>query len=110
MAEKTVVNSFLNKLKTFVNKSNNASTVVRLAPNDIIAGSSLQIQRILSLNSGEADLYLVKDLKEGKERVLKLYRRRDAIKAEVIDKLVTLNNPNVAKILAPARFKNCLIL
>ena len=105
MAEKTVVNSFLNKLKTFVNKSNNASTVVRLAPNDIIAGSSLQIQRILSLNSGEADLYLVKDLKEDKERVLKLYRRRDAIKAEVIDKLVTLNNPNVAKILATGKIQ-----
>ena len=53
----------------------------------------------MSINTGEADLYRVLDIKHSTECVLKLYRRKSAVKEEIIDKLSHTHNPNIAELL-----------
>lgn len=55
-----------------------------------------KVIRQMEVSSGEADLYLC-SLK-GKEYVAKVYSRQVAIKQEVIDKLMTIDSPYVAKL------------
>lgn len=55
-----------------------------------------KIVRQLEVSSGEADLYLCTC--NGLEYVAKVYRRKLAIKQEVIDKLMTIDSPFVAKL------------
>lgn len=54
------------------------------------------ISRQLEVYSGEADLYLCTC--KGSEYVAKVYKRQFAIKQEVIDKLMTIDSPYVAKL------------
>ena len=51
-------------------------------------------------NSGEANLYRGYDIKSNQELIVKQYRRKEAIKPDVISKLQSLNSNNVVKILA----------
>lgn len=54
------------------------------------------VNRQLEVSSGEADLYLCEC--DNNEYVAKVYKRKFAIKQEVIDKLLVLDSPYVAKI------------
>ncbi len=54
------------------------------------------VSRQLEVSSGEADLYLCTC--RGSEYVAKVYKRQFAIKQEVIDKLMTIDSPYVAKL------------
>lgn len=54
------------------------------------------VSRQLEVSSGEADLYLC--TYRGSEYVAKVYKRQFAIKQEVIDKLMTIDSPYVAKL------------
>ncbi len=55
-----------------------------------------KVIRQLELSSGEADLYLC--TRNGAEYVAKVYKRKFAIKQEVMDKLMTIDSPFVAKL------------
>ena len=55
-----------------------------------------KVIRQLEVSSGEADLYLCTC--KGSEYVAKIYKRTIAIKQEVIDKLMTIDSPYVAKL------------
>ena len=55
-----------------------------------------KIVRQLEVSSGEADLYLCTCNRL--EYVAKVYKRKFAIKQEVIDKLMTIDSPFVAKL------------
>src|SRR5574344_2034620 len=93
----TIINVFSKKLKTILNiKSNFVS--IKLKQNQEVNGIYKVIEMI-SVSSGEADLYKVLDLRNGSICVLKLFRRKQAIKAEILDKLLKLDNPNVADFL-----------
>jgi len=54
------------------------------------------IKQKLDVFAGEADLYLCE--KESSQYVLKLYRREQAIKDEVIEKLKSIDSPYIARI------------
>ena len=58
--------------------------------------SKYKIIRQLEVSSGEADLYLC--AYKGSEYVAKIYKRKFAIKQEVIDKLMIIDSPFVAKL------------
>ena len=55
-----------------------------------------KVIRQLEVSSGEADLYLCSY--RGSEYVAKVYKRQFAIKQEVIDKLMTIDSPYVARL------------
>ena len=54
------------------------------------------VKRQLEVSSGEADLYLCSH--GSTEYVAKVYKRQFAIKQEVIDKLMTIDSPYVARL------------
>ena len=98
----TVINSgsaFSAKLRTAVNTGNtgNSSAVaMRFSENDVIAGRYL-VNRKINRNSGEADIFEVQDLQENNTvKALKLFRRKDAIKSDVLSRLMNIDSPYVA--------------
>lgn len=60
------------------------------------------ITRQLEVASGEADLYLC--VYDGVQYVAKIYKRQFAIKQEVIDALLKIDSPNVAKLYETGSF------
>ena len=99
MTSKTLINtdgfSFSRKLKTAVNREND-SVSVKFACGDTVDNRYRIIKKI-SQSTGEADIYKVQDLQNSNAiMVLKIFRRRDAIKDEVISRLLSLRSPFVA--------------
>ena len=102
MADKTVINStgfFSGKKKTLIRNSSGEG-LEKFKYGDIIDGR-YEVTGEIGLDSGEADIYTVKDLKtpDAALRVIKIYRRKDAVKEEVLLKLMNIDNPSVARIL-----------
>lgn len=56
----------------------------------------------LSIKTGEADLYLCK--RGGKEYAAKVYRRKLAVKQEVVEKLKSIDSPNIARVYATGTY------
>ena len=80
MSDKTILNTFGNKLKTLINNDIN-NNVPNLLGHTLL--NKYRIENKLSGNSGEADLYLATDNKTSSKVVVKLYRRKNSIKNEV---------------------------
>ncbi|MBQ4487993.1 MAG: hypothetical protein II944_01630, partial [Ruminobacter sp.] len=102
MADKTVINStgfFSGKKKTLIRNSSGEG-LEKFKYGDII-DRRYEVTGEIGLDSGEADIYTVKDLKtpDAALRVIKIYRRKDAVKEEVLLKLMNIDNPAVARIL-----------
>ena len=98
----TVINSgsaFSAKLRTAVNTGNtgnSSAAAMRFSENDVIAGRYL-VNRKINRNSGEADIFEVQDLQENNTvKALKLFRRKDAIKSDVLSRLMNIDSPYVA--------------
>lgn len=96
MSDKTILNTFGNKLKTLINNDIN-NNVPNLLGHTLL--NKYRIENKLSGNSGEADLYLATDNKTSSKVVVKLYRRRNSIKNEVLEKLRAIDNKYIAKII-----------
>ena len=99
MADKTILNSLFSKYETQINSLEETNEVPRFVVNETVAGTNYVVTQILALNSGEADVYLVEDINTASLCVLKLYRRRDAIKAEVLTLLKSVLSPYVSQVL-----------
>lgn len=67
-------------------------------PEGYVLQDKYTIRKRLDANSGEADLYLCEY--EGKEYIAKFYRRINAIKEEVLNRLQNANFPNLPKLYA----------
>lgn len=111
MANETMLNSDVaNANATVLNTAVNSNATV--LNTDIV--SSVEIQKgtvlcddyivngKLNIPTGEADLYLC--TKKRQTYVAKVYRRKSAIKDEIIKKLLSINSPYVAKIYASGSF------
>ncbi|MEE0986279.1 MAG: hypothetical protein U0L03_01995, partial [Succinivibrionaceae bacterium] len=104
MADKTILNSLFSKYETQINSLEETNEVPRFVVNETVAGTNYVVTQILALNSGEADVYLVEDINTASLYVLKLYRRRDAIKAEVLTLLKSVLSPYVSQVLENGEF------
>ena len=102
MNNKTEINSKVNA--TIINSEigqatqinpNLAASTTKLASGTVLAGK-YEIVEPLSASTGEADLYVCKY--NGAEYVAKVYRRRRAVKPEVITVLKSIDSPYVAKL------------
>lgn len=103
MNNRTVINPNINV--TVVNSELGQATAInpdltgnssRKIPAGTIIGGKYQIIEPLSVATGEADLYVCKYRE--KEYVAKVYRRRRAVKPEVISVLKSINSPYVASL------------
>lgn len=109
----TVINRDLSNgtlINPAVNHADPASTSINMALNmslEIRKGTTLcggyVVDRKLDINTGEADLYLCN--KFGRDYVAKVYRRKMALKQEIIEKLKSIKSPNVAKIYATGEYE-----
>lgn len=96
MANQTILNVF-SKLKTVIN--NGGDNVPKFSVGCVIDNKYQVIDKISGI-SGEADLYKVCELgKPSPELVLKLYRRKNSVKEQVVASLKQINNPNIATII-----------
>lgn len=109
----TVINRDLSNgtlINPAVNQVDPAATSINTALDQslqIRAGTILcdgyVVDRKLDINTGEADLYLCK--KFGRDYVAKVYRRKMAVKQEIIEKLKSIKSPNVAKVYATGEYE-----
>lgn len=89
----TVINSEMGQA-TAINP-NIVGTSTKIAAGTIIAGK-YEIVEPLSVSTGEADLYICKYAE--KEYVAKVYRRKRAVKPEVVSVLKSIDSPYVASL------------
>lgn len=112
MSKSTVVNPSLqstastvinNEIVEEYNRQNSIETDIRTS---IVEGTVLcskyKVQSQLEVSSGEADLFLCTD--GLLQYVAKVYKRNMAIKQEVIDALMKINSPFVAKVYESGSF------
>lgn len=98
MANQTILNMF-SKMKTLIN--NQAEDNIPKYTKGNIIDNKYRVLDKLSGISGEADLYKVTDCSNSSssELVLKLYRRKDSVKEQVVSSLKQIKNKNVAEII-----------
>ena len=106
MAEKTVINTAVNSSTPTVINNNIVEEYNRQNNIDVEEYSSItegtmicdkyKVLSQLEVSSGEADLYLCADGTQ--EYVAKVYKRKFAIKQEVLDVLLTISSPYVARL------------
>lgn len=75
-------------------------TVQRLPDITDLTLGEFHIDAKLDIASGEADLYLCSGIgdRSGRKYLLKYYRRKNAVKPEVVEQLKTVNSPFVAPV------------
>lgn len=100
-----MASDLLNKLKSNATRLNN-DVQRTVNPVGKLVGNYTVKDRLNVVSSGEADLYICQELSSQEECVLKLYRRSDAIKSEVLDLLKSIKNSNVATILASGFYES----
>ncbi len=108
MSDKTEIRPSVEN--TVIRTSNEATTlkpseqtVIKDENSSVIPLSAINIpgitvKNVLETSSGEANLFRALD-GNNKECILKIYRRKNAIKSDVIEKLLKIHHPNVAEIL-----------
>lgn len=103
----TLVNPALSAGKTLLNgeyaawQAREDGQALPLAPGMLILGKYLILEK-LQAPSGEADLYLCEH--GGRQFAAKVYRRRAAVKEEVLSLLTSLEAPQIARIHETADF------
>ena len=105
MDNRTVINPEIqDSQKTVINKDatveydqiDSISSQSGLLDAGIVLCGKYIIERRLEVTSGEADLYLCEY--QGAIYVAKLYKRKAAIKEDVVNRLLQINSPNVARL------------
>ena len=91
----TLVNPQISANQTVLNHSINMGEILNVG--DVIGGTYTLTAK-LNVTTGEADLYICSDGRES--YVAKIYRRKIAIKEEVIEKLMAIHSPYVARVYA----------
>ncbi|MBO6069952.1 MAG: BspA family leucine-rich repeat surface protein [Succinivibrionaceae bacterium] len=90
----TKLNNNLNKTK--LNIANFTSNVPNIEGQSLLDGKYI-VQLKMNVKSGEADLYICTD-KNGNRHVAKVYRRKDAVKPEIVETLSKLKSPYIAEV------------
>lgn len=90
--------SIFNKIKTKINSSASDPNLPELT--GMMLQNRILVGQKMNTDSGEALLYYASDTHDAdRECIVKLYRRRNSVKHGVLEKLSSLNSPNVARII-----------
>ena len=73
--------------------------VKKYALGEVIADKYEVLDKLSISTSGESDIYKVKSLENNKDLVVKVFRRNNSSKNDVLDKIKNINNKNVGQIL-----------
>ena len=101
MTKPTKINSVKNTAKTKINK--NISVLPDLSGIELPGG--YKVESRLNIVSGEADLYLC-STENSRDFVLKIYRREDAVKNDVLETLKSVKHKNIGAIIAHGEYLN----
>ena len=99
---KTQVNNTIHSApKTAINRiiaeqNQSHSETVAILENSTVICDKYVIERRLDVESGEADLYVCSAI--GQQYIAKIYKRKIAIKNEVVEKLLRIDSPYVSKL------------
>lgn len=93
---KSTILNLLNKTKI---NTDIHQEVKKYALGDVIADKYKVIDKLSVSTSGESDIYKVKSLENNKDLVVKVFRRNNSSKNDVLDKIKNINNKNVGQIL-----------
>lgn len=113
IANNTVINhQVAENNSTVLNSQLNNGTVLNSAvydvdiiqPGTVLFEKYIVVQK-LDTNTGEADLYLCSD--NQLYYIAKKYRRKEAVKDEIIHKLINLDSQYVAKVYASGEYNGC---
>lgn len=87
--------------KTVINKNQSENIPIDQAPNlvGLTLSDRYQVQTLKNVSSGESYIYEALDLQTGISRVIKQYRRKNAVKNDVIEILKSIDNINVVRVL-----------
>jgi len=94
----TVINSYQNNSTQINSEILNG---IKIETGTILGDGYTVISKLDTL-TGEADLYVCE--KDGKQFVAKIYRRKVAIKHEIITKLIDIDSPYVAKVYSTGEY------
>ncbi len=103
MSSPTIVNSHNLNKKTLLN-------IISGTEVDNLAGTTV-LEKYMLMNkldapSGEAVLYMANALDQNSPVIIKIYRREDAVKPEVLQKLSELNSPYIVRIIEHGYYKS----
>jgi serine/threonine protein kinase len=108
MSDVTSINPSLNNSNSTVVNNEVLGNNVTAVNAELLAGTAInvgdtlcdkyKVDGKLGVSTGEADLYLCSH--EDKKYIAKVYRRQLAVKGEIIDKLKSIDSPNIAKVYA----------
>ena len=96
---KTSINSIVDTNGTQINSALEKADVIS---SGVVLCGGYCVKSKLDTQTGEADLYLCE--KEGELYVAKVYRRKVAVKTEIINKLIRMNSPYVSRVYATGDF------
>jgi hypothetical protein len=91
--------TILNLLNQTTVNNNQNTDFVRYSVGDVIDNKFKVLDVISFDTSGEADIYKVKTLESNEVLVVKIYRRKNSVKQDVLKKLETISNENIGRIL-----------
>ncbi len=106
--ETRINNDIVKQGSTLLNNSLTDLQSANLEGEKILDGKYSVFHR-LNVVSGEADLYICTD-SEGNRHVAKIYRRKDAVKQEVLETLMKLHFPYVADIRDIGEHRGCPLI
>ena len=109
MSSATTINSLNTNKKTLLNIVSD-SDVDNLT--DTVVLDKYMLMNKLDAPSGEAVLYMANTLGQNSLAVVKIYRREDAIKQDVLQKLTELNSPYIVRIIEHGYYKSypCVVM
>ena len=90
------------KLNNVTSRNDQAEDFTNFAEGTILLDKYVVTDR-LPVTSGEANIYICEY--DDEEYVAKVYKRKDAVKPEIMEKLKALDSPHVAKIYATGEYK-----
>ncbi|MBE5837971.1 protein kinase domain-containing protein [Butyrivibrio sp.] len=110
MGNETSINSSVIDNRTSINRlaDNNGTQINSAIENANVIASGVMlcgeycVKSKLDTQTGEADLFLCE--KDGEHYVAKVYRRKVAVKAEIINKLIKMDSPYVSRVFATGDF------
>jgi serine/threonine protein kinase len=91
--------TILNLLNKTVLKNNDTNDSPKFSLGDVVVDKYKVVDKISVSTTGEADIYKVSSLSDNSDLVVKIYRRNNSSKNDVLDKLKIINNKNVGQIL-----------
>lgn len=91
--------TILNYIKNTQINDTNSESLFKVSVGDMLCKKYKVTEKLSVSSSGEADIFKVSSIENNTELVVKIYRRKNSVKKNVINIISSINNKNVSKII-----------